>query len=85
MAQLAECFALGETLNALRGNQSRGYIGWLNANTLIGGEPIPTDLTTKDAQDFCLAIAVGKVNAEKKIHEATRDVHTTPYLIVKEK
>jgi len=85
MAQLAECFALGETLNALRGNQSRGYIGWLNANTLIGGEPIPTDLTTKNAQDFCLTIAVGKVNAEKKIHEATRDVHTTPYLIVKEK
>lgn len=85
MAQLAECFALGETLNALRGNQSKGYVGWLHGNTLIGDRPVPTDLTTTEAQEFCLAIAVGKVNAEKKIHEATRDVHTIPYLIVKEK
>jgi len=93
MAQLAECFALGETLNALLGRAGAlgyGYIGWTpvgwtHESMLVGDKPIPTDLTTKDAQDFCLAIAVGKVNAEKKIYEATRDVHTTPYLIVKEK
>jgi hypothetical protein len=52
---------------------------------IVGDEPIPTDLTTTEAQEFCQAVAAGKVNAEKKIYEATRDVHTTPYLIVKEK
>lgn len=86
MAQLAECFALGETLNALRGDaRSRGYIGYGYKRMIVGDEPIPTDLTTTEAQEFCQAVAAGKVNAEKKIYEATRDVHTTPYLIVKEK
>ena len=86
MAQLAECFALGETLNALRGDaRPRGYIGCTHESMLVGDKPIPTDLTTTEAQEFCQVVAVDKFNAEKKIHEATRDVHTTPYLIVKEK
>jgi hypothetical protein len=85
MAQLAEHFALGETLNALRGDaRSRGYLGWGYERMIVGDKPIPTDLTTTEAQEFCQAVAAGKVNVEKKIYAATRDVHTTPYLIVKE-
>jgi hypothetical protein len=85
MAQLAEHFALGETLNALQGDaRSRGYIDWTNERMLVGDKPIPTDLTTTEAQQFCQTVAAGRVNAEKKIYAATRDVHTTPYLIVKE-
>jgi len=87
MAQLAEHFALGETLNALLGRAGAlgyGYIGWTHESMLVGDKPIPTDLTTPEAQQFCQTVAAGRVNAEKKIHEATRDVHTTPYLIVKE-
>lgn len=85
MAQLTECFALGETLNALLGSRPIEYISRIHENMLIGDKPIPTDLTTKEAQEFCLAIAAAKFNAKKKIHKATKDVHTTPYLIVKEK
>lgn len=86
MAQLAEHFALGDTLNALRGRAGAlGYIGWMYESMLVGDKPRPTDLTTTEAQEFCTAIAAGRVNAEKKIYEATRDVHTIPHLIVKEK
>jgi hypothetical protein len=87
IAQLSECFALGETLLALKGNKGYGrhYMNLFTTQILTGIKEVPIDMTQMNTQDFCLDIAAHITSVEKTVEKFTRDVHTTPYLTVKEK
>ena len=87
MARLAECFALGETLLAMKGNNAYGnhYMNLFTTKILTGIEEVPIDLTQMSAQNFCLNIAAHRASVEKTVEKVTSDVHKTPYLTLKEK
>ena len=85
MNVLKEHFALGETLCALN-PKDVPYFGYklhgMLAKALIS---IPQDFTNPEVQQLCKILATHKNKAKKVISDATKDVFSTPYLVIKEK
>jgi hypothetical protein len=84
--ELEEYFALGRTLNALNAHkQSYNPFGYFTIKYLERKEPLPTDLTTTEAQIFCKSIAANENTVRVIVTKDCADIFTTPYLNIKEK
>jgi hypothetical protein len=84
--ELEEYFALGITLNALN-TSGRPYtpFGYYTIKYLERKEPLPTDLTTAEAQQFCKSIAANENMVRVIVTKDCADQFTVPYLNIKEK
>lgn len=84
--ELEEYFALGITLNALN-TSGRPYtpFSYYTIKHLERKSPLPMDLTTPEAQQFCKSIAANENMVRVIVTKDCADQFTVPYLNIKEK
>lgn len=81
-ASLKEHYALGETIKAV-GNKKYGNV--CHMRTVLGQKSIPIDLTSAEAQDFCLSLVLYEPQAVETMKKATATKFELPYITVEEK
>ena len=85
MVRVQPYFDLGLTLVSLSNDShTSGYVNWSTKKMLTGEKPLPEDLTTAEAREFCVSIQRAKIRVINIINEASRNVIEVPYLNIKE-